>query len=164
MRTFFLSVMFFYPKEILRACELDWLPWSCGYRPLWESSCSDQLVSFNFLLSLVVGRDHQVIIWIHVLKGRRFALDGGRFAVHAGDLQHPAGVMLQQIPCKSFPSSSHTDHDMLVVQHLERKESRRVKFWEPSQAPWSTCSPGILSVFCFIFRAPFSFHLLQCLS
>lgn len=117
-----------FSKVIFRACELSWLPWRSGYRPFWESPCPDQLVSLNLLLSLIVGRDHQVVIWIHVLKGWRLALDGGRFAIHTGDLQHPAGVVFQQIPRERFPSSSHADHDVFVVQHLQWKESKRVKF------------------------------------
>lgn len=77
--------------------------------------------SFNLLLSLVAGRDHQVVIWIHVLQGWGFALDRGCLAIHTRDLQHAAGVMLEQIACEGLPASSHTDHHVLVMQHLERK-------------------------------------------
>lgn len=140
-----------FSKVIFRACELNWLPWRSGYRPFRESPCPDQLASLNLLLSLIVGRDHQVIIWIHVLKGWRFALDGGRFAIHTGDLQHPAGVVFQQIPRERFPSSSHADHDVFVVQHLKWKESKRVKFQAFLQYLESTfsskcgyCVPSVL--------------------
>lgn len=119
-----------------------------------ESPCPDQLVSLNLLLSLIVGRDHQVIIWIHVLKGWRFALDGGRFAVHTGDLQHPAGVVFQQIPRERFPSSSHADHDVFVVQHLKGKESKRVQFRAFLQSLESTfrsqCCHCVLSALFFM--------------
>lgn len=148
----FLSVTAF-SKVIFRACELNWLHWRSGYRPLWESPCSDQLVSFNLLLSLIIGRDHQVVIWIHVLKGWRFALDGGCFAIHTRDLQHPAGVVFQQIPCECFPSSSHTDHDMFVVQHLKWKESKSVKFWELLQYLESTFCYSIAIIFLSRFHA-----------
>lgn len=146
----FLSVTPF-SKVIFRACELNWLHWRSGYRPLWESPCSDQLVSFNLLLSLIIGRDHQVVIWIHVLKGWRFALDRGCFAIHTRDLQHPAGVVFQQIPCECFPSSSHTDHDMFVVQHLKLKESKSVKFWELFQYLKLTFCSSVAIIFCLVF-------------
>lgn len=87
-------------------------------------------VSFNLLLSLVAGRDHQVVIWIHVLQGWGFALDRGCFAIHTGDLQHAAGVMLEQIACEGLPASSHADHHMLVVQHLEGETGKASQVFE----------------------------------
>lgn len=128
---------------ICGACELNWLHWRSGHRPLRESPCHDPLASLNLLLSLVTGRDHQVIIWIHVLEGGRLALDGGRFAVHAGDLQHPAGVVFQQVPCESLPAASHAHHDVLVVQHLQWKESRGSRSGNPQCA---SSGPAVLHV------------------
>lgn len=107
-------------------------------------------VSFNLLLSLVGGRDHQVIIWVHVLQGWGFALDRGCLAVHTGDLQHAAGVMLQQVACKGLPASSHTDHHMLVVQHLEGKARKVVRFWECAPDLIATPKSSEISMACLI--------------
>lgn len=76
-------------------------------------------VSLHLPLGLVVSRHHQVGVGTHVFDGRRFVLDGGGLAVYAGNLQHPARVVFQQITGERFPATSDADHHVFVVKHLE---------------------------------------------
>lgn len=74
------------------------------------------------LFAAVVGCHHQVAVRGEVLDvGGLAAADGGRLALHPGDLKHAARVVFQQVALKGLPASTNTHHDVLVVQHLQRE-------------------------------------------
>lgn len=74
------------------------------------------------LFAAVVGCHHQVAVRGEVLDVWGLAAaDGGHLALHPGDLEHAAGVMFQQVALKSLPASTNAHHDVLVVQHPDKK-------------------------------------------
>ena len=70
------------------------------------------------LLAAVVSCYHQVAVWAQVLDVGGLDGDGSGLAIHAGDLEHTARVVFQQVALKRLPASSNTDHHMLIMQHL----------------------------------------------
>ena len=72
------------------------------------------------LLAAVVGRHHQVAVRPQVLDhGGPAAGDRRVLALHPGDLEHAAWVMLQQVALEGLPAPAHPHHHVLVVQHLK---------------------------------------------
>lgn len=73
------------------------------------------------LFAAVVGCHHQVAVGSEVLDVGGLAAEGGRLALHPGDLEHAARVVFQQVALKGLPASTNTHHHVLVVQHLQRE-------------------------------------------
>lgn len=76
------------------------------------------------LFAAVVGGHHQVAVRGKVLDVGGLAADGGHLALHPGNLEHAAWVVFKQVALKGLPASTHSDHHVLVVQHL--REGNRI--------------------------------------
>lgn len=79
------------------------------------------------LLAAVVCGHHQVAVGTQVLDVGGLVGDGGGLALHAGDLEHAARVVLQQVALERLPASPHTNHHMLVMQHLRDTQTWTVR-------------------------------------
>lgn len=73
------------------------------------------------LFAAVVGCHHKVAVGSEVLDVGGLAAEGGRLALHPGDLEHATRVMFQQVALKGLPASTNTHHHVLVVQHPDKK-------------------------------------------
>ena len=72
------------------------------------------------LFAAVVCCHHQVAVGGQVLDVGGLAADRRHLALHPGELEHAARVVLQQVALEGLPASAHTHHHVLVVQHLQR--------------------------------------------
>lgn len=80
------------------------------------------------LLAAVVGGHHQVAVGTQLSDAGRLAaaVDRRRLAFHPRELQHAAGVVLEQVALEGLPASADAHHHVLVVQHLLGGDGIRV--------------------------------------
>lgn len=72
---------------------------------------------------------HQVAVGTQLSDAGRLAaavVDRRRLAFHARELQHAAGVVLEQVALERLPASADAHHHVLVVQHLWGGDGFRV--------------------------------------
>lgn len=86
------------------------------------------------LLAAVVSCHHQVAVGAEVLDvGGLIAANS--LALHPGELEHAARVVLQQVALERLPASAHTHHHVLVVQHLQGDKGVRVSLLVSTLSP-----------------------------
>lgn len=79
------------------------------------------------LFAAVVGGHHQVAVGGELFDaGGPAVTDGGHLALHPGELQHAARVVLEQVALKGLPAPADAHHHVLVVQHLGRQAGLQV--------------------------------------
>lgn len=81
------------------------------------------------LFAAVVSSHHQVAVGTQLSDAGRLAaaVDRRRLAFHPRELQHAAGVVLEQVALERLPASADAHHHVLVVQHLwMRRQDQRV--------------------------------------